>query len=186
MNTSKIYNKYIEKCNIKSDINELLPILYRYGSEVKHITEFGVREVVSTWAFLATKPEKMISYDIIYHKNIEEVKTLTEEEKIDFIYKIENSLSCVIEETDLLFIDTFHSYNQLFAELNMHQHNVKKYIITHDTSDCELRNENFIVEEKNGLYPAIIDFLNNNNNWILHEKFANNNGLTILRNIIND
>lgn len=187
MNTkSQIYSKYLEHCNIKSDINELLPILYNYACKVKHITEFGVREVVSTWALLASNPEKIISYDIVYHKNIEEAKNLAKDENINLVYKLENSLQCKIEQTDLLFIDTFHTYNQLFSELNYHHKNVNKYIIMHDTSDCEFRNENFIVEQKNGLYPAIIDFLNMNKNWILHEKYANNNGLTILRNIVNE
>ena len=103
--------------------------------------------------------------------------------KIDFIFNLESSLDCTIEKTDLLFIDTWHSYNQLYAELSRHHNNVNKYIIMHDTTDCQFRNENFIVENKNGLYPAILNFTLINQNWFIHEKFANNNGLTILKRI---
>ena len=34
-----------------------------------------------------------------------------------------------------------------------------------------------------GLWPAVDEFLQNNPNWILHERFTNNNGLTILKRI---
>ena len=36
------------------------------------------------------------------------------------------------------------------------------------------------VDEK-GLWPAIEEFLEANSNWELHERFTNNNGLTILK-----
>ena len=42
----------------------------------------------------------------------------------------------------------------------------------------------FTVEEINkGLEPAITEFLLNNSNWKIKEKFTNNNGLTILEKI---
>jgi hypothetical protein len=177
----QIQEKYKEKCITKSDINELLPILNKYAKECSHITEMGVREVVSTWAFLETSPKKFICYDINHHENIDEAKKIALDNGIDFEFKLESTLKCDIEETELLFIDTWHSYNQLFTELNRHADKVKKYIIMHDTSDCEFRNENFIEEEINGLYPAIINFTLMNSDWFIYEKFANNNGLTILK-----
>lgn len=40
----------------------------------------------------------------------------------------------------------------------------------------------FPLEEINkGLWFAVQDFLDSNTNWVLHERFTNNNGLTILR-----
>jgi len=39
----------------------------------------------------------------------------------------------------------------------------------------------FPIEEINkGLWPAITDFLANNPEWFIKERFTNNNGLTIL------
>ena len=38
---------------------------------------------------------------------------------------------------------------------------------------------------KMGLWPAIDDFLKNNNDWVLHERFTNNNGLTVLKKVYN-
>ena len=38
-----------------------------------------------------------------------------------------------------------------------------------------------IEDIKIGLWPAIEDFLKNNPDWALHERYTNNNGLTILK-----
>ena len=38
----------------KSDINEHLAVMHKYADECNHITEFGVRTGVSTWAWLAS------------------------------------------------------------------------------------------------------------------------------------
>ena len=55
---------YDELCARPSDINEHLPTLKKYAKECEHITEMGVRWVVSTYALLMGKPKKLISYDI--------------------------------------------------------------------------------------------------------------------------
>ena len=49
-------NIYNVLCNTPSDINEHMPTLYQFACTCSHITEMGVREVVSTWAFLNAKP----------------------------------------------------------------------------------------------------------------------------------
>ena len=42
----------------------------------------------------------------------------------------------------------------------------------------------FPVEEINkGLWPAVQECLDANPEWVLHERFTNNNGLTILRRV---
>jgi hypothetical protein len=40
------------------------------------------------------------------------------------------------------------------------------------------------VEEINkGLWPAVEEFLAEHPEWVLHEKYVNNNGLTVLRRV---
>ena len=98
-----------------------------------------------------------------------------------------------IEPTDLLFIDTLHTYTQLSQELKLHASKVKKYIILHDTttygfkpepSDWQTENimENYVYNDK-GLWPAVTEFLDSNRSWIVLEKRENNNGLTVLKRI---
>jgi hypothetical protein len=177
MELEQLYN---EKCSIVSDINEHLPTLKKYAYECEHITEMGVRWVVSTYALLMGKPKKMISYDIngINWESIAEmVKTDT-----SFEFRVANTLDLEIEETDLLFIDTLHNYNQLSGELKLHGNKSRKYIIMHDTTLFEWIGESYNGKvDEVGLWPAIAEFLEQNPHWDILERYENNNGLTILK-----
>jgi len=192
----KIQKKYREQIENQSDINEHMETLYKYAKECGHITEMGVRWVSSTWAFLLSSPKKLISYDIVKNNNINEVIDISKEYGINFEFDEKDVLSITIEPTELLFIDTLHTYNQLINELNLHSKNVSKYIILHDTVSFGTVDENIynhasdIIKSSNktkqGLINAISDFLESENGkeWIIYESFENNNGLTILKKII--
>ena len=177
---NQLQQTYEELCNRPSDINEHLPTLKKYAEECEHITEMGVRWVVSTYALLMGKPKTMISYDIngIQWESIAEmVKNDT-----NFEFKVANTLDLEIEETDLLFIDTLHNYNQLKGELEIHGNKARKYIVFHDTTSFEWIGESYNGKvDEIGLWPAIEEFLEVNPHWELHERFTNNNGLTILK-----
>lgn len=175
----EIYN---EKCVSQSDINEHLPTLKRYAEDCEHITEMGVRWVVSTFAFMMGQPKKLISFDIDPLENwgikTEDLVSLANENGIDFEFKIANTLDLEIEETDLLFLDTDHTYNQVKGELSIHGNKSKKYIIFHDTTSFEFSGMN---GDTIGIWPAIEEFILENPHWSVHERFTNNNGLTILK-----
>ena len=176
-----------------SDINEHIPTLIEYASKCDHITEMGVRAITSTWAFLGAAPKKLISYDIEnpkhYGANIDVVYEVAKQYGLNYEFIQADVLTLDIEETDLLFLDTWHSYDQLKAELDRHNSKARKYIIMHDTTSYEykdepLTSENTFKGEKSsgkGLWPAITEFLEENNNWEIHKRFTNNNGITILK-----
>lgn len=171
--------KYNILCSTPSDINEHLPTLYKYASQVDHITEFGVRNIVSTYALLMGQPSKMISYDINDCHWLP-VKRMVEG-ITDFEFRIGNTLEIEIEPTDLLFIDTLHNYKQLSKELELHADKVRKYIILHDTFTFRWRGESYTGSIEPGLWPAVLEFLEEyNNTWFIKESFNNNNGLTVL------
>lgn len=177
---------YLRACMTPSDIFEHLPTLKAYGKQCGHITEFGVRAVVSTWAFMAARPKKLLSYDINYHPNIESVKRCGIVEGIDFTFFQQDvhATDCVIEETELLFIDTLHTQAALSTELAQHASKVSRFLIFHDTTTFGDVGE--IDEDGSrgpGLLPAIEDFLRSNPEWFRHEVFENNNGLTILKRV---
>jgi len=178
-----------------SDINEHIPTLIEYASECDHITEMGVRAITSTWAFLGAAPKKLISYDMEdpshYGSSIQIVYDVAKQYNLNFNFIKADVLKTDIEETDLLFLDTWHAYDQLKAELEKHSSKAKKYIIMHDTTSYEYRDEPLTSEntfqgEKSsgkGLWPAITEFLDSTNEWELHKRYINNNGLTILKRI---
>lgn len=171
---------YDELCARPSDINEHLPTLKKYAKECEHITEMGVRWVVSTYALLMGKPKKLISYDINPIDSVP-IQQMVKGDT-DFEFRVANTLDLEIEETDFLFIDTLHNYNQLKGELELHGNKARKYIAFHDTTSFEWIGESYEgkVDEK-GLWPAIEEFLEVNPHWEVHERFTNNNGLTILK-----
>ena len=175
----KIYEK---KCYEYSDIQEHLPTLKEYTEKCKHVTEMGVRYVVSTYAFMMGKPEKLISYDILPVENFgidrESLKKLALDNEVNFEFIVADTTKIEIEETDLLFIDTWHVYQQLIKELNLHGSKAKKYIILHDTTTFGEVGE---CGEGDGLWRAVEEFLEKNNEWSVHKRFTNNNGLTILK-----
>jgi glycosyltransferase involved in cell wall biosynthesis len=196
-----IKEKYKSLCKTHSDINEHLPTLYRYALECDSVFESGVRGVVSSYAFASAFLEDGNNKRYILNDITEcDVNELFFHAKkvmnIDCIWK--NNLEIEISETfDLTFIDTLHVYGQLKRELDKYSKITNKYIIMHDTTifewegQCKYLNWNendvsketgFPVDEiKRGLWPAIEEFLSENHEWVLHERFTNNNGLTVLK-----
>lgn len=175
-----LLHMYNLKCSTPSDINEHLPTLKKYAEGCEHITEMGVRWVVSTYALLMGKPKKMISYDI-NPINSETIQQMVKDDT-DFEFRVANTLNLEIEDTDLLFIDTLHNYNQIKGELELHGNKARKYIIFHDTTTFEWIGESYEGKvDEIGLWPAIENFLEENPHWEILERFTNNNGLTILK-----
>lgn len=178
-----------------SDINEHIPTLVEYASECSHITEMGVRAVLSTWAFLGAAPDMLVSYDIVepskWGGDIQHVYEVAKSYGLNFKFIQADVLKIEIDETDLLFIDTWHTYDQLKSELAKHAHKARKYIILHDTTSFEYKDEPNTSDNTwstnrssiAGLWPAVEEFLRINSDWVLHKRFTNNNGLTILKRI---
>ena len=188
-------SQFQQLCNIDSDINLHLNTLRYYASQSKTIVEMGVRWVVSTWAFLEGRPKKLTSYDIVNPKEwkrgdlLSPVEEYAKENNIDFKFILQDVLTVKLPKTDLLFIDTWHVYDQLIQELNMHSSQVNKWIILHDTETFGEKGENsaYSIREKkeySGLKYAVNEFLQNNaDTWRLHEHYTFCNGLTILKRI---
>ena len=169
MNLTKeeIHENYLKAKNTPSDINEHIETLLKYANDgCEHITEFGVRGVVSTWAFLESNAKKVIAIDIL---NV----AVPEVAKLTFICA--DDLQIEIEPTDMLLIDTAHNYKQCIAELNLHAKNVRKYIFFHDTGDIFGENGD---DGGLGLNYAIKEFLENNKEWSEFYRVNYNNGLT--------
>ena len=203
---SIIDQKYIERCVNSSDINEHLPTLARFASQCKHVTECGVRDCVSSYAFAhalkSKKNGKLVLVDPYRSGNAAILETECKNEGILTCFHPTDTLSCPIETTDLMFIDTWHVYGQLKRELARWNQHVTKYIIMHDTTVDEWAGETIrlkwnpkeqsqttgipVHEITKGLWPAIREFLKEHPEWTLRERYSNNNGLTILERISSD
>jgi hypothetical protein len=155
---------------------------------------------VSSYAFalgLHGKPvNKLIQVDIVKSDDIDGFADECEYDGVNTIFHEGSDLDCPIEDTDLLFIDTWHIYGQLKRELARWHPYAKKYMILHDTTvdgehgesirlksniEEEAKTSGFTEEEiEKGLWPAVEEFLLNHPEWGLKERYTNNNGLTVL------
>ena len=198
--TSMLRSRYAGKCTIPCDINEHLPTLLKYAKQCDSVTECGVCNIVSSYAFatgLLGNPNGVFKMVDPYRShNIDMFTDMCEREGIRVKYFKDSDLTCPCEETDLLFIDTWHVYAQLKRELAHWHSHVKKFIVMHDTTVDEWygesvrgnhdiarqsRESGFPPEEiAKGLWPAITEFLRAHPEWKIEERFTNNNGLTVL------
>ena len=220
---SVIQSKYKAECCVPSDIHEHLPTLYKYASECSHVTECGGINSFPAYALAAglvgrgaTKlvdplpkegsavPSAAHSVKLvqIHNKVVDGRDQFASDctaEGLAHVNYLENSLKANIEDTDLLFIDTWHVYGHLKRELDRWHSHVGKYIIMHDTTVDEWLGETVRVgwnsaaqsqqtgipenEIRMGVWPAIGEFLEKHPEWKIAERFTNNNGLTVLRRV---
>ena len=177
-----IDHAYQEKCLRGSDINEHLPTLKKYAGVCDHVTEMGVRGLVSTYSFLAARPKALISIDIQapprFCTTYPTLVQVAQAAGTRFRFQLADTLVVEIEETDLLFIDTEHTYKQLKEELLRHAAKARKFILLHDTETFGYADME--PSKGKGLMPALHEFLAQNPQWSIIEHFENNNGLTVL------
>lgn len=204
--------KYTDVCNTPSDINEHLPILCEYTSKCESVLELGVKNAVSSFAFIKGLVENNSQKKILVSCDQTKIpkmytqvliKDYCEEYDIDYTFLLKNDLDIIIpqeiSQTDITFIDTWHIYGQLKRELAKFAPITRKYIIMHDTELDKITGETIrsrwdaqkqslesgfpIDEIKCGLGKAIDEFLENNKEWVKDYEVPNNNGLTILKRI---
>jgi tetratricopeptide (TPR) repeat protein len=165
---------YEAACRQPSDIHEHLPTLYRLAKECRHVTEMGTGAGVSTAALLYAQPKKLVCYDRVRYPQVDRLAAAAG--ATELVFREQDVLWADVEETDLLFIDTWHVYGQLQQELALHAGKVRRYIVLHETTTFGEKGED---EGHKGLWPAVEAFLEQGT-FRLKQRFENNNGLTIL------
>lgn len=182
-----IDQEYVLEKKTKSDINEHLHDLYTLACNCTHVTEMGSRFGASTKAFL-NAPVSLRAYDLEIHQPLMDLFKIARKVGKDVEYIKGNTLEILIEPTDMIFIDTWHSQAQLRDELKLHGNAARKYLAFHDTHTYGVRDEqidwaanpNRKAMPNQGLLPAIIDFVIANPHWHFKMHKSINNGLTVL------
>jgi hypothetical protein len=96
--------------------------------------------------------------------------------RTEFVFHEADVRAVTIADTELLFIDTWHVYEQLRTELRLRAGKVRRYIVLHDTTTFGERGE---TEGRRGLWPAVEEFLTEGT-FRLKQCGENNHGLTVL------
>lgn len=199
------------------DISEHVSTLRLYASRSSSISEVGVRFGASTWALMMglhdadggsadlrpspgarTGAKVHRAYDLGMFEHRVRARHIAAGLGIRYAFQQADSLSLDLEESDLLFIDTFHAYPQLRGELRRHAPRVRRYILLHDTtvdanaSECVRRPGDYdcaamaqrlrcsLDEVRLGLWPAVQEFLVAAPQWRLLRHYGHNNGLVVL------
>ena len=185
------------------DIKDHMYTLMQYSVECDSVFETGVRGCISSWAFLCGllmsggQNKRLLMNDITECdvKDLLECASSFDRIQVSYIWK--NNLEIELPHSfDITFIDTWHVYGQLKRELAKFAPMTNKYIIMHDTTVDEIYGETIRLglnshkqsqesgipesEIRRGLQPAIDEFLQENPEWYVKERFTYNNGLTIL------
>jgi len=177
-----INNMFNHLSGAPTDMKAHMPRILFYAAQAARIVEFGVWDCTSTWGLLAGKPKWMRSYDIVRLPNVDDVERITKDSGIDFKFIKQSTLEAEIEECDLLFVDSYHSYDQVKAELARHACRVKKWIMFHDTTTFGDHDQSPAGGHGagRGLWLAIAEFLSASPAWKLIARHTDCNGLTII------
>ena len=160
--------------------------------------------MVSTWSILqglsensAPKPLSYLGIDLaapfVSLQKLKLIKQIAKAHGINFKIWVKNDMQIELPKTEMLFIDSLHTYCHLTYELEKFSAQTGKYIVMHDTSppwgyadDSAYQGDyseypSSFDKKKRGLWPAIEDFLKRHSEWCLHKRYLNDHGLTILK-----
>ena len=171
-----------------------------------HMTELGVRHGVSSWTFAqyaagraaAGLPITYRAGDITKQARVAQVEAaMAGCPGVAYSFVEGDDLIIPTWETDFLFIDTWHTYKQLFSELVRWAPHTRRTMVLHDTWLKAFVDEIFEghggkpvdealfagAREGVGLQAAINDFLATpgGKRWTVAEENKNCNGITFLR-----
>jgi len=163
--------------------------------ECKHVTELGQRFSNSTIAFLKAAKDNnsfFISYDPNTNPRCDYVREIAKENNINYTFVIGlpttyDHKESIIENTEMLFIDTNHNRESVSEDVTLHSPRCTKYMAFHDVNRSHLgsfyhKGQGY--ESGEGMKLFLEPFLEENKHiWKVVHWVDNNNGLLILERI---
>jgi len=142
-------------------------------AECDSYTELGVNQGATLAAAMLKNPKKVRAYDIKldpYNHARHLFNQYAVDHSIDYTIYESDTLSCILDPVDLLYIDTLHRYEHLTKELARHGDKATKYIIFHDTA------------AQQGLKKAVQEYVTAHSEWtIVNDCTINVGFMTIKR-----
>ena len=138
------------------------------------VTEIKRGACNSSFAFLAAQPKRLISYDSVIERGADLLLHFRGQTDVKLVQ--EESHSARIDPTDLLFIDSLHTYDQVRLELLNNHLQVRKFIVFHDTKTFGIKGEG----QEDGILRAINEFMAAQPSWETIYQSDQSHGLMIL------
>lgn len=207
MNQQKLIETIFYECANEASSIEYYSALRKLANQYSHVTELGAYHLGSSFAILLgllenPSPSKSllaIDCGIPPKYRLQLAQTAAKQIGIQFSFLQANDFDIELQPTDMLNIDTYHTYRHLTYELEKFSPIVRSTIVLHDTSapfgyydenahapnwDIESRYPPHIDRTKMGLWSAVTDFLKLHPEWELIERNTNGPGFTVLRRTI--
>jgi hypothetical protein len=166
-----------------------LPRLRGLATGCEMAVEFGVKHGGSSSALLLGA-KWVRSYDIVETPRARLLETIAPH----WEYVIGDSRTAEVLETDLLLVDSLHTYGQCRAELERHADAVRRWLIFHDTltfgsigADGETGRQLWTYESHVsvppaalGIRPAIDELMIRDPSWRVAASYTDSHGLLVL------
>jgi len=156
------------------DLDKHLDKIAEYAAKCDHVTEVTHRRE-STVALLAAR-KKVCSYQSEHDPLIGRLIDIFPTKLDAKLVKIDSPPQ-LVEETELLFLDTVGTYDRLKVELFLYTPKVSRYIIIHDTQVYAEKGE---YGGSRGLLPALREFMREQPEWSVIYHTTEQYGLTVI------
>jgi predicted O-methyltransferase YrrM len=174
----------------KTAIAPHLPRLRALAAQCANAVEFGVKQGASSTALLLGA-EHVTSLDIRETPQARALQRLVGER---WTYRIADTRQVTPQATDLLFIDSLHTYDQVAAELARHADHVRRFLVFHDTvtfGSIGAKGEGgeqawtyqrgvSVPLEALGIRPAIDALMMRDTSWRIVAHYVDSHGLLVL------
>ncbi len=154
-----------------SDFHEHVQTLRDLASKCEHVSQIGIWGKPSRIA-LSHNGAAFVDYAPGDRPEWAELKRLKGDK---FTGKVWQPFA-EIEETDLLFIDTYHTAEETLNLFTRHSPKVRKYLVVHTTEIFGEKGDN----GQSGVLIGVREFLRNHREWNVLRRDTNNYGLIVL------
>lgn len=172
-----LQKQFASGCQPHDDMLPHMEQVRSYAQGIRHATEFGVRAGASTLSILCGMEDTGGGALHSYDHTPPTFQPAPSEAVAWHFQRADTSKLDPIQPTELLFIDTLHTADQVAAELR-HAPHVSNLILLHDVVMFGSKGE----ENGLGINPAIYDFLAANwREWHVHAHHRSAWGLLVLK-----
>lgn len=165
---------YDRACKTPADLHEHLPKLRELAAQSEVVVDLGERPQSSTVALLAGQPKRLVSYAPMDDKRV--AALAARQEQTQFSAVKAKSLEADIPECDLLFLDTVHTAEHVYQELQRHGPKVRRWIVFHDTAIFGDAGS----DGGPGILAALRRFMRETPEWSVVYHTQANYGLTVI------
>lgn len=178
------FNGLLEQFIQKNSSAWYMSPLLEYARKCESVTEYGTFQGQTALLWLHANVKQITCYDIDFsecHK--ERLKEFAKVNKQNIMFIPADPFDYGVEETDMLFCDTKHTYERVHDELYFSHDTVRKYIAIHDTNypAPHKRTLEFTRFPDELVKDAVKEFLRDHKEWTLDKEINDNSGLMIIK-----